>query len=148
MSGGKAAAFVAVLVALLAAGSDASAGPPGPPTVRPAQNLVRPWHLSHAHDVGSRGLWVAVTSGFCFREPRPHIDHVKVVEQGAKGGAGHGSAIVTAVVHYPARDTSKPCQDLGLTLEKFVRLRRPVARIAIYDGAPQPPRLVRGPGGR
>jgi hypothetical protein len=114
----------------------------------PAETLVRPWHLDPGHSEDKRGVRIAVTSGYCYGEGRPHIDHVKVVETGVPGGRDKGRAIITVFEHEPPfRDAEALCRDLGLTLRKFVRLRRPVARLSLYDGSSRPPRLVAPRGG-
>jgi hypothetical protein len=103
--------------------------------------------VSHRHRAGRNGVWVAVTSGYCYGEGRPHIDHVSVVESGGTAGGGQGRAVITVFEHYPPlRDTEDICRDLGLTLEKFVRLRRPAATLSLYDGSSRPPRPVGGAG--
>lgn len=110
---------------------------------RPAETLVRGWHLSHAHGVEAHGIWVAVVSGFCLGERRPHIDHVKVVERRSARGRSAERAIITVFEHYPKRrDSEAPFKDLGLTLERFVPLGGAVEKLSLYDGSSKPPRLV------
>lgn len=109
----------------------------------PAETLARPWHVSRAHSGEKVGVWIAVTNGYCYGEGKPHIAHIKVVERGVAGGHRQGRAIITVFGHYPAIGNAEgECRDIGLTLERFIRLRRPVARLSLYDGSLTPPRLV------
>jgi hypothetical protein len=107
-----------------------------------AETRTRPWHVGHGPGSDPRILWVAVRSGYCYGDPKPQIDHIKVIESAATGGR-YGRAILTVFEHYPAPSQAAGlCQDVGLTLKKPVRLGRPVERLALYDGSFNPPRLI------
>jgi hypothetical protein len=109
----------------------------------PAETFAAPWHLSRAHATSKYRIWVVLTSGYCYGAGKPHIAHVKVVERGAPGGRRRGRAVITVFEHDPPiRNAEGECAGIGLTLEKSVRLRRPVARLSLYDGSSQPARLV------
>jgi hypothetical protein len=133
---------VAVILACQCTVSGASAVSAVTSASKTAQTLARPWHVSHAHGSRSHVLWVSVISGYCYGKPKPQIAHIEVVERGAAGGR-QGRAVITVFERYPAQaDAGGVCEDLGLRLEKAVHLRRPVAKLSLFDGSSRPPRLV------
>jgi hypothetical protein len=134
--------------AVFMCGSTVSAASRLPLSSRPAQTIPRPWHLIRARPADPRRVRVAITSGYCSGEPKPHIDHTKLVEGPATRKEPGGSAIITVYVHFPERpDTEALCADESLELEARVQLRRPAATLYLFDGSSSPPRLVVRPDG-
>jgi hypothetical protein len=130
----------AILVLALAAGVWIC---PVASATKPAETLARPWRLLSSHSPERPGVWIAVEGGYCYGEGRPYIDHVKVVERGPAPGRHRGRATITVFEHYPPIK-GELCEGIGLTLERFVPLRRPAADLLLYDGSSRPPRLIAG----
>jgi hypothetical protein len=98
------------------------------------------------------GLFVG--SGYCAGDPEiPRIDHVEVVERPKTKARPFKSAVITAFLFLPEYKAqavegeegptyATACADLGLTLTKRVRLKRPAKDLVIYDGSYSPPRRV------
>lgn len=100
-----------------------------------------------------RSLGVGITSGYCVGEPPPAFDHAKIIERPKTARYPFGSAVVTAFLRFPdplevagSINRGEPvpaCLGIGSDFLHYVRLKRPVARLALFDGSFSPPRRVR-----
>jgi hypothetical protein len=103
----------------------------------------------------SRVLSVGVNSGICVGEGRPYLSEVHVHERGPTSKLAFPSVVLTTSVLFPAPTeivgTVNPgepgpgCAGIGIGLGRRVRLGRPSARLYVYDGSQDPPRLVLEP---
>jgi hypothetical protein len=115
----------------------------GPPKVEIASWSIGPLRKSDPQ-VKGKTLTISVSSGFCDGEPPPVIDHISVVERPKTAERPFKSAVITAFVRFPAPtevvgtvNKGEPvpgCAGLGYNLRRRIKLKRPVARLFIYDG--------------
>ncbi len=125
----------------------------GPPRVEAAS-----WRVAccvHAKSPLDKELKLLVQSHYCYGEPLPRMDRIIVRERPRKGARGVGSAVVTALVRFPAPlllvgtvnsgEPSPSCVGKSVTLRDHVTLKRPIGRLLLFDGSRSPLRLVQGP---
>lgn len=128
----------------------------GPPRMETA-----PWFSlrSREHFSGRfptrKSLLVSVLTGYCLGEPLPVVDHVRVIERPKTAKRRIRSAAVTVFVRFPAPtevvgtvnegEPQPGCAGLGLRLRTRIKLKRPVARLFVFDGSREPPRRVLRP---
>ncbi|MBS1675831.1 MAG: hypothetical protein JST08_00455 [Actinobacteria bacterium] len=124
----------------------------GPPRVEKtsfsASREQPPWSTSGA-------LGIGVSSGMCVGEGRPYLSKVVVRERGPSSKLPFPSVVITTSVTFPsptmivgtvhAGEVSPACAGVGIGLGRHIRLRRPSARLHVYDGRQSPPRLVLEP---
>jgi hypothetical protein len=140
-----------LLTLALALSPSASAGEfvVGPPRV-----VASAWEFPLRTELGpnQRSVEIVIAGGYCVGEPAPVFDHVKVVERPNSERPPRRSAVITAYIRYPApREYRGPveagemviCSDLGSSVTTRIRLKRPVSRLALFDGEDSPPRRVR-----
>lgn len=96
-----------------------------------ATDHARPWHLER--NLGKKSVEISFSWIDCGEHSTPS-KHAQVVER-------PGRAIVTALVHVPAHPPGTPCQRARRRGSIHVHLRRPVAKLKLYDGSYTPPRL-------
>jgi hypothetical protein len=101
-----------------------------------------------------RTLTLRIDSGYCTSEPKPRIDHVRVVERPKTNARPYKSSVITVYLLRPAhtgflssaeprpRITTKPCAGLGLTFVKRIKLKRPAADLRYFDGSVSPPQRM------
>ena len=100
-----------------------------------------------------RTVELNIFSGYCIGDPKPRIDHVRVVERPATAALPFKSALITVFLRYPEHQRVIPppdpgnvvynaCAGLGLNLRKRIKLRRPTENLRLFDGADSPPRRV------
>ena len=103
--------------------------------------------------VKGHNLLLQIRSGYCLEEPKPKVDHVKVVERPRTKQHPAKSAVLTAYVLHPEYERPVPppntdgivynaCAGVGYRLEKWVKLKRPPSELRLYDGGYSPPRKV------
>lgn len=119
---------------------------------------VARWRLGRGKrvpPVKGKTLTIGVLTGYCLGEPRPVIDHIRVVERPETVKRPFKSAVITAFVRFPAPtevvgtvNEGEPvpgCAGLGYGLSRRIKLKRPVRRLFIFDGNRSPPRPVLRP---
>lgn len=126
----------------------------GPPKVEAARWFVDSLDKSES-PVEGKVLAVAVLTGFCLGEPKPVIDHIRVVERPKTPERPFRSAVITVFVRFPAPtevvgavNSGEPhpgCAGLGYSLRRRIKLKRPVRELFVFDGAHTPPRRVLRP---
>ncbi len=121
----------------------------GPPKV-----VEVAWNLPYGIELGpkQRRFEIYVDSGFCSGEPHPVFDHFEVAEKPKSSRRPRGAAVITAYIRFPAPtevrgevregEPSPACAGLGYGITGHVRLKRPAARVALFDGHATPPRRV------
>lgn len=127
-----------------------------PAEVKPAPIVAR--HLNERNSPtttpGRRTFSFAVQTGYCVGDPKPRIDHVRVIERPKTADRPFKSSVITAFLLHPARLRTIPpsppppkviynvCAGLGLSLMKRIRLKRPAADLFFFDGSyPHPHRV-------
>ncbi len=103
--------------------------------------------------VVGRTFSFTIMTGYCLGDPKPRIDHIRVVERPKTATWPHGAAIVTAYLLFPAEWHVVPpehseviynaCAGLGLGISKRIKLDRPTEKMAFFDGSYDPPRRIR-----
>lgn len=95
-----------------------------------------PWRLSSFG--GPRVVVLRNSVGYCVGDPKPRVDHIKVIE--------HPKAIfITTYIGFPPpRQPSEQCAGVRLILEKRLRLKqaidgRTIPSIKLFDGSTSPP---------
>lgn len=119
-------------------------------TVGPTQEHKVSWGLWHPagtqHD--GRVLTISLVSGYCVGERRPEAGKASVVELPADAAHPRPRTIITAHVIEPVRHETKrekeefECADIGLSIPKRIRLKRPIPGTVFLDGYYDPPRPV------
>jgi hypothetical protein len=94
----------------------------------------------------------------CVGEGTPYVGEAEVQERPPSPTLPGPSAIITTSVVFPAPsevvgvvnpgEVQPACADVGIQARDTVELGRPVARLFVYDGSFDPPRLVMGPAPR
>jgi hypothetical protein len=104
--------------------------------------------LGYGEEIGRTVGLSIETAGYCLGNPKPRVDHLKVIEHGASGKWPRGYVVVTAFVIYEkSREAEEaegrlPCKGLGDTLVKHFKLRRTAAGLPILDGSRRPYKRV------
>jgi hypothetical protein len=136
------AAAVAVVLVFFAAPA-----PAGSQTVGRTEERKISWDLWHPaagqHD--GRVLTISLISGYCVGERRPVAGKASVIELPVSQTHPHPRTIITAHVIAPVRhetNRGEGCADLGLSIPKRVRLKRPIPGTVFLDGYYDPPRPV------
>jgi hypothetical protein len=94
---------------------------------------IRPvsWRLSSVD--GPRVVDLRNSVGYCVGDPKPRVDHVKVIEHPK-------SIFITTYVGFPAPpQTSGQCAGVRLILKKRLRLKLAIEGRTIFDGSKVPP---------
>lgn len=118
---------VTVAVAALQCGSASVLAANGEGTVRPV-----PWRLSSID--GQQGIRVRASVGYCVGDPKPRVDHVKVVERSK-------SVFITTYVLFPEpAETSDSCAGVRLVLTKRIQFKQALENRRIYDGGSARPK--------
>jgi len=101
-----------------------------------------------------RAFTFSVPSGYCVGDPKPRIDHIRVVERPKTAERPFKSTVITAFLLYPAHlriiPPSPPpphvvynaCSGIGLSFTRRIKLKRPAADLLFYDGSYQHPHRV------
>ena len=117
--------FAAVSMALLGGLTDTLAAG-DEVAIRPV-----PWRLSSID--GQRVVGLRNSVGYCVGDPKPRVDHVKVIEH-------LKSIFITTYVGFPALpQTSRQCAGVRLILRKRLRLKQAIEGRTIFDGSKAPP---------
>jgi hypothetical protein len=121
----------------------------GPPKVEEV-----PWHPLRSSLKGQedRVLVIWVSTGYCYGEPPPRFDHVKVAERQKTVQHPSGSAVIRAFIRFPAPtevvgtvgpgEPGPICMGIGTWVRHRVRLKRPVLGLPLFDGSYSPPKRV------
>ena len=129
----------------------------------PARVESVPWTRSRAlssawrNPAGPRTFALNVDNGHCIGLT-PELDHIEVIEQPRMEGRPFKAAIITVFKRWPEHDeyvrppaqSGKPtvitiCAGIGGTIERRLKLKRPVDSLFLYDGSYSPPRQVLTP---
>lgn len=105
-----------------------------------------------------RTFRLSVSSGYCYGEPPPSIDQIKVVERSKTAERPFKSAIITVFLLRPAHQEDvepippnsnivRACSGLGIGWRPRIKLKRPVHGLTLYDGSYTPPRRIWPPVG-
>jgi hypothetical protein len=147
---------VTILAALLLPAVPASAweyvvGPP-------RQSVVSWGFPPGAQDGSERTVTIGISTGTCAGEKPPELRPVRVVELPISAAHPRPTAIITAHLTVPAPvevsgevkpgDPGPACADLGLAIDKRIKMKRPVKGMVFLDGSYNPPRPVKLPAAR
>jgi hypothetical protein len=125
----------------------------GPPKEEPV-----PWLIQDAPGSdGPRTMTVTLNTGTCSGEKPPVAGPVSVVELPISAAHPRPTAIITTHQIVPAPvevsgevkpgEPGPACADLGYSIPKRIKLKRPVAGMVFLDGFYSPPRRVKPPAG-
>jgi hypothetical protein len=98
---------------------------------RAGTTTARPWHFRRR--LGVRTVELAVSWTACSRQPASTV-RTHLIEH-------PGRAVITTLVHVPARPPATPCLKQRQRRNIRVRLGAPVAQLKLYDGSYSPPKL-------
>jgi hypothetical protein len=143
----------AITAALLVSGATASAWEY---VVGPPRESVVPWGF-HSGDKpgvdGPRTLTVWLSTGTCVGEKPPVAGPVTVQELPVSTANPRPTVIITTNQIKPAPievsgevkpgEVAGACADLGYSIPKRIKLKRPVAGMVFFDGSLSPPRRVK-----
>jgi hypothetical protein len=147
--------LIGSVVTLPASGWGRDLGAQGEP------RLASRWYqlLGYAKDQtrGDHWLNIAVEDGYCSGERPPHLSGVRVIERPKTTARPFKSAVIQAFVvpagravtsgHELQTQTVQSCAGLGWGVERWIRFKRPLRELFLYDGNVVPPRRVWPPFG-
>lgn len=122
----------------------------------PAYIEAAPWttNRSPGHPpVKGRAFRFDVMSGMCIGHPRPHLDHLTVIENPKALHFPRNAVLVTAYVRHPEDTRVIPppepgnvvynlCVGIGVGFNKWIKLKQPASGLLFYDASRTPPRRI------
>jgi hypothetical protein len=100
----------------------------------------------HEQTRAENWLQIYVEDGYCVGEPHPRYGGTEVIERPKTAYRPFKSAVIRPFVLSPASVSKSQvvpiCAGIGWGWEKWIRFKRPLRQLFLYDGLVDPPRRV------